>query len=398
MNGDQEIRILALLEATSINGVAKAVLQFAEEAARTSRHNPEVVLSVANFIRGDTPLNPRLSDAAASAGCSLHIIREKRAFDFSVVEGLKSLVARDKPDVIWSNSIKSHFLVRVSGLHKSYGWVAFHHGYTSTDFKMRCYNQLDRWSLRIPDRVVTVCQPFARQLTRRGVPADRVRVQHMSVRRFAIDPLQAGQLRTEMNVSSDEKIVLSVGRLSHEKGHADLVKAFARVQQGGDAGKLRLVLVGDGPERSRLEDLCDSLGLRNRVTFAGHRDDAKSFYGIADVLALPSYSEGSPNVLLEALAAQVPVVATAVGGVPEIVENGVSAALVKAGDEQSLAEAIAKMLNARELRERVVANGEAVVARHSPEAFYHALCSVFQEALIRKRGQTSRTRILPQST
>src|SRR5258708_7250490 len=117
---------------------------------------------------------------------------------------------------------------------------------------------------------------------------------------------------------------------------------------------LRLVLVGEGPERPRIERLLRSLNLTDFITLAGQQDDISPYYGIADVFLLPSLSEGCPNVLLEAMAAGVPVVATEVGGIPEVVTNLRDAILVKKRDMEGLAFATAELLKDRQLRERLV--------------------------------------------
>src|SRR5205823_11585403 len=114
-----------------------------------------------------------------------------------------------------------------------------------------------------------------------------------------------------------------VGRLSREKDHIALLEAVDLLRARlGPAVAPHLVIVGEGPERSRIEDKIRRLNLGSTVTLTGQRDSAEPYYGIADVAVLSSRSEGSPNALLEAMAAGVPAVATRVGGVPEIVTHG----------------------------------------------------------------------------
>jgi glycosyltransferase involved in cell wall biosynthesis len=143
---------------------------------------------------------------------------------------------------------------------------------------------------------------------------------------------------------------------------------------------LRLVLVGEGPERPRIEELCRELNLTDFVTLAGQQDDINPYYGIADVFLLPSHSEGCPNVLLEAMAAGVPVVATAVGGVPEVATNGKDAILVKKCDRDGLALATFELLRNWQLRERLVSCAREIVSRKSPGAYFQSVSSVFSQA------------------
>jgi glycosyltransferase involved in cell wall biosynthesis len=143
-------------------------------------------------------------------------------------------------------------------------------------------------------------------------------------------------------------VVGAAGRLSPEKGFDVLVAAAERVLR--EQPSVGFVLFGEGPERARLQQQINAAGLGQSFILAGFRADLDRFLPHFDVLALPSYTEGMPNVVLEAFAAGVPVVATAVGGTPEVVEDGVSGYLVPSGDAETMAERLGEALdNADEL-------------------------------------------------
>jgi glycosyltransferase involved in cell wall biosynthesis len=371
---------LALLEASSISGTAKAVLEMAYEARADLSGRRPIHLAIANFIRGDEPPENVLTRALTSAQIPFSFIRERGRFDRSVIPQIRSLARKQNADVIWSNSVKSHFLVYRANTGGAYKWVAFHHGYTSTDLKMRLYNELDRFSLRHASRVLTVCLPFAEQMKARGVSADRICVQHMPIRRFSLLPDDAAQLRTDLRLVPEARVILSVGRLSREKGHKDLIAGFSELRDQMRDTPLRLVLVGDGPERASLEQQARECDAREQIVFAGHRDDVKRFYGMASVFALPSYSEGTPNVLLEAMAAGLPVVATRVGGIPELVTDGENALLVPPANPSELARALRKLLQSAALRNELTAAAAEVVDSHSPRLYFESMRQVFLEA------------------
>jgi glycosyltransferase involved in cell wall biosynthesis len=249
---------------------------------------------------------------------------------------------------------------------------------------MRLYNRLDRWSLPHADRLVTVCRAFAEELaSSTGVPIDRISVQHNSIRRQpSVNTADVGALRTRLGIDESERVVLSVGRLSREKAHLDLIEGFKLLREDSPDISLKLIIVGDGPERARLEAAAESFGVRELVTFTGQVGDVQSFFAMADVFALPSHSEGSPNVLLEAMAANVPVVATAVGGVPEMVENNESALLVAPNDPPALAAAIARLLNDRDLAPRLISNAATLVeTRFNPNNYTRSLVEIYREVI-----------------
>jgi glycosyltransferase involved in cell wall biosynthesis len=202
----------------------------------------------------------------------------------------------------------------------------------------------------------------------------------MPIRRFAGSQSDAAALRSELRLLPDARVILSVGRLSREKGHADLIVAFAELRDRMKADQLRLVLVGDGQERANLEQRARECDALDHVVFAGHRDDAKRFYAIASVFALPSYSEGTPNVLLESMAANVPVVATRVGGIPELAVDGENALLVKPAKPSEMAQALQNILQSAVLRNELTTAAVEVVESHSPRLYFESMRRVFLEA------------------
>jgi glycosyltransferase involved in cell wall biosynthesis len=371
---------MAILEAYSVTGPAKAVLEFAQEAGNPDAR-PRIDLSILTFLRG-TAHDNSFTEVVRARGLPLDVVIEKGPFDPGVIPKLRAAVERRQPHIIWTNSVKSHFLVRWAGLHHKAKWVAFHHGYTTTDWKTRAYNHLDRWSHRGANRLVTVCKKFAGDIEKFvGIPADQIEVEHMPLRALGPVPADAASgLRRSLGIAPDAVVLLSVGRLSREKGHADFLRALALLRGRGER-KLEVLLAGDGPERKRLEALCAGLNLKETVRFLGHQADTRPLYGIADLLVLPSHSEGSPNVLLEAIDAGVPIVATAVGGIPEILENEASALLVRKQDEDALASAIQRLLEDGALREKLRSGANAVLRQHTPQQYFRHIATVFEEVL-----------------
>jgi glycosyltransferase involved in cell wall biosynthesis len=373
------IRVLAVLEASTITGPAKNLLQFAS-LARADRFVPAVDVSIVTFRRhGDSDL---LADICRELQIPLHVISERGRFDRTVIDSLAGLARSLAPDVIQTHAVKSHFLVRKAGLDRSFPWVAFHHGYTWQNWRVRMYNQLDRWSLRAAVRVVTVSVPFREELIRQGVPQERIRIVHN-----AIDPSygatarsSAPELRARLGLQDGEPVILSVGRMSPEKDHLGLLDAFHRIHAAGIIDP-HLVIVGEGPERPRIEHRIRALGLDSRVILTGHVSSAEPYYGIASVTVLSSRSEGSPNALLESMAALVPVVATSVGGIPEIVTNRESALLATPGDPDELARAISEVLTSPALADGLAQRARLLVEmRHSPDSRTRALCALYGEA------------------
>jgi glycosyltransferase involved in cell wall biosynthesis len=388
------IRVLALIEATTVTGPAKNII----ELCRRARHlgaaegDPSTTqITVVTFDRSssaDGQAPNAFVQAALAAGVQVEVIKERFRFDTRVLTALSHLVRNRRPDIIQTHMVKSHFLVRLLRLWRGRPWIAFHHGYTSTDLKMELYNRLDSWSLPKADRVVTVCGAFAEQLTRIGVHREKIVIRHNSVSGAGTpSSSETRQLRDRLGLNCTERVILAVGRLSREKGHSDLFEALGRLRASPDGTNVRLVLVGDGPEREPLQRIAVTHGIGDSIVFAGHVSDVRPFYAIADVLALPSHSEGSPNVLLEAMAGGLPIVATAVGGVPEIVDHERTALLVPARDPAAMARAIERMLQDRELAARIATSAsEVVMERFTPEAYAESIVAIYADAWHSRRA------------
>jgi glycosyltransferase involved in cell wall biosynthesis len=379
------MKLMAIIEAGSVTGPAKNLLAFCQSARNHSFIDlPLIETSVTTFRRPSENQPPNIFvEKALDLGISVDVVEERFRFDIRVVDDLKKLVAREKPDVIQTHNVKSHFLIRLSGLWKEIPWIAFHHGYTTTDLKMRAYNQLDRWSLRKAHRVVTMNQLFANQLERVGAKPKALRILHNAVdveNILNVASKEAANLKNGLRIDEGESVVMAIGRLSFEKGHIDLIRAFAQLMHSQRSLQTKLVIVGEGPEREKLEREIAQLTIKDRVIFAGQVKDVRPIYAIADVMVLPSHSEGSPNVLLEAMAAKVPTVATKVGGVPEIATHNENALLVEARDTKAMAEAMALLLSNKDFAQILAANAqEHVSTKHSPEARLRSLLEIYRE-------------------
>lgn len=357
------VRLLAFIEALGVTGPLRNLLEFA----------PHADLHLATYRRsslGEAHLAGvgAMAEAARAARVPVHVLEECHPFDPRLPRAAAGLIARIRPDIVQSHNIKSHAIV--ASARAGTPWIAWHHGYTDSDLRVRVYNRMDRWSLRRADLVVTTCGPFAEALARHGVERTRIRVVHNAVP--AQRPLDRTMAREALGVS-DRSVILAVGRLSREKGHDVLLDAVGAM--GAPRRERLLILVaGDGPERDGLRRRAERLGVNAR--FDGHTTDVARYYAAADVFALPSRSEGSPNALLEAMGAGCPIVAARVGGVPELADDR-SAVLVPPGDPRALGEGLVRLLDDPGLARRLGASARAASSRFTRERRAAQLLSIY---------------------
>lgn len=385
------LRIVSFLESNFVTGPAKNVLQFAHSARQPDPGEglPAVELSVVTFARPHDGPNG-LIDGARRAGLFVHVLEESGPFDPSLLPKVRQLIHSLAPDIIQTHHVKSHFLIARSGLNRSYPWIAFHHGYTATNLKQRLYNQFDRWSLHHPDHLVTVCGPFKNQLTAFGIPSERISILHNTLEASPA-PDSAAMNAARSLLPSGVPILLIVGRLSQEKGHLDLIAALALLHSQYPQLPWHALFIGEGPARASLTAAIAHAGLDARISLPGHQDDVKPFYGLADLFVMPSHSEGSPNALLEAMMARVPIIATHVGGIPEIVTHGETALLVPPSDPGALAAALAQLLANPALAQRLAdAAQRQALDHHQPSAYRRHLAGIHLQVL-RQKGSPALT-------
>lgn len=382
----EPLRVVAVLEALTVTGPAKNLLRFCRRV-RAGGEGPRIEITIASFTRGSSLSSAKdFLAAAALDGIPVDLIPEKGRFDCKAIEGLRAVLRQRKADILQTHAVKSAFLTRFGGLQRDYRWLAFHHGYTAEKWFVHLYNQLNRWSLLAADRVVTVCQPFARHLESTGIDPARLEVLPNAIEAFRPPPVEAvEQVRTQLGIKPGEKVILTIGRLSREKGQSDLLKAVYRIRQRQPGLPLRLVLVGDGVDRAMLEALAVRLDLKQVCCFAGQQRDVAPYWACADVFALPSHSEGSPNVVLEAMAAGCPIVATAVGGVPDMVIDEQSALLCPPAQAELLASKIERLLGDTSLADRLRQQASLRIALFTPEAYERSLRAIYGKLMAHRR-------------
>lgn len=210
------------------------------------------------------------------------------------------------------------------------------HGFTGGGWKNRLYERLQRRAARRFHAVVAVSRPLASRLVREGVAPPRI---HLVPNAWdaASARLSREDARARLGLPTDAWLAGWVGRLSGEKGPDLFVEALGRIEEPVDG-----VMIGEGPERESLRRRAQALGVAERLRLCGRLPEAERLYSAFDCFVLSSRTEGTPIVLFEAMAAGTPVVATAVGGVPDVVSER-EALLVPAGRPERLAEAILRV-------------------------------------------------------
>lgn len=270
------------------------------------------------------------------------------AGDLKTIKSISALLKHNKIDILHAHSSKAALVGRLAARLTGTPAVFFtaHNSIFYEEWpgwKKSVLAAAERFLAGYTTRIVTVSNVLRNELlAREGIAPDKVITIYNG-----IDPAPCLTARfrkevlRELGLTPEKKVVGTVARLAPQKGVLYFLKSAAILSRDPE---IVFLVVGDGPLRKELEAEASRLGLGERIIFAGHRRDVDKILPCLDVLVLPSITEGLPLVILEAMAAACPVVASAVGGVPEAVEDGKTGLLVTAGDEQALAVAVEKMI------------------------------------------------------
>jgi glycosyltransferase involved in cell wall biosynthesis len=275
-----------------------------------------------------------IGDALARGGVTVHELRPPPRGYRQERRALADLCRSLRPDVVHTHGYRADVVDAPAARRLGIVTVTTVHGFTGGSWRNRLYEALQVRAFRRFEAVVAVSRPLAAQLERRGVPAGRLRTV-VNAWLPGPPPLAPAAARRALGVAEVGRRVGFVGRLTREKGPDVFVRAAALVT----AASVQFSVIGDGRERAALERMAAALGLTDRITWHGAVPDAGRLLGAFDVLAMSSRTEGTPILAFEAMAAGVPLVATAVGGVPEVV-TAAEATLVPSDAPARLAAAL----------------------------------------------------------
>jgi glycosyltransferase involved in cell wall biosynthesis len=349
-SANDKIKVLRVIGRLNVGGPAIHVVNLTA-GLDPVRYQPLLVAGTENEAEGS------MLDFALFHGVRPTVIPEiVTAFslaprDARALVKLYILIRREKPHIVHTHTAKAGFLGRVAArlagvpviVHTFHGHVL--HGYYGP-MKNELLRRVEQSLAWVTDRLVTVSEQVKNELVGYGIAkAEKISVVPLG---FDLDPFlnshaQQGEFRREMGLSDEHKLVGIVGRIFPIKNHALFLESAARIAAQEPAA--RFVVVGDGVFRPNLENQARELGITDRVLFTGWRRDLPRIYADLNVLVVSSDNEGTPVSAIEAMASSCPVVATRVGGLPDLIQDQKTGRLVPPRDAAALAGAVLGLLN-----------------------------------------------------
>ena len=350
--------VLAVMDGYRITGLARQVL-----ATALPHQSSPITIALALFQRTADPTP--LIEAARQLGVPVRVVRDRFPGDPRTAIGLAALVRGPEVHILETHGYKANVLGRLVSRALRRPWIAVLHGETWENRKVRAYFALERLVVRGADCVVVVSHDMARKVVGQGIPSSKAQVVHNAC---LVD------FDGDAPAWSDDAppVVGVVGRLSPEKGVDLALRVHHMVTRR--LPNAQLLVAGEGPERVELERQAERLGIGPSVCWLGYQEKIAEVYRRLTVLLIPSRSEGLPNVALEAMGYGVPVVATSVGGLPEIVSDGENGFLAPSDDAEALASRVLCVLDNPLVRRRLGQRAQREVAsRFSLQAKLRAL-------------------------
>jgi len=321
--------------------------------------------------------------------------RKISAKDILAFLKILKILNKTKPDILHTHTAKAGTLGRIAGIltgvpvkvHTFHGHIF--DGYFSS-VKSRIFTAIEKFLAIFTDRVVVVSDSVRDEIVNRRkiASADKCVVIKLGfdLGRFLDNDRLKGVLRRELNIEADTLLVGIVGRLVPIKNHVMFLKSARKVIESMPDRKLKFVIVGDGELRRDLEKEVRGMALENDIIFTGWITDVAKVYADLDVVVLTSLNEGTPVSLIEAMASARPVIATAVGGVPDIVINGDNGLLVSSNDAEGFSAGLISLLKDRKKREDLGAAGREFARNNfQKERLINEVEDLYIDCLKRKR-------------
>lgn len=340
-------KVLALIDSRKLGGPGRGLIQVARRAGDAGFE-----LDIGNIVYPDTGKSTEFIRAMEAASIPLSLFPQQSKWDPGPVGAVIRHLRKSGADIIQSHGYKTHVIAALASRFCRIPWVSVNHGWTNEDRAVRLYNALERLTIRYADLSVAVSRTLYEEISGlrgKGRPTEfignAVDIAHLLAEPEEVDTHE------QLGIPKDSLVFGVFGRLSREKGQDLFIEAFSQLPESSHA-----ILLGSGPLESEVMVAIRKFGLERRIHVAGHQTNVAPWYAAIDVLVLPSRSEGMPNVALEACGLGIPIVATTVGDVPSLVENGTTGWLVPPGSSGALAETL---LEATNCRDRLRAVGKA---------------------------------------
>ncbi len=338
---------------------------------------------VAYLCPPNDPIADDLRRRADALECELIVIPDRGPFDLSVVARIIWLCKKHRIDILQTHDYKSNALGLLVRCFHRCRLATTLHGWTDMSGRMPIYVRIDRWCLPKYESLICVSPDLGDECRRLGIPDERIHTvpNAIDVQQYK-RVVETSDAKLHLNARPGRYLIGSVGRLSPEKCFLELIETVNKLQKSGVA--VDLWIAGDGPQWSVLEEKINALDCKDSIRLLGQISDPRDFYQAMDLFVLNSIREGLPNVILEAMAMETPVIATRIAGIPSLIQSGVTGQLVEPSDQRGLELAIRSSIDDSARQQRFAKNARSLIeSQFSFEVRMKKIAAIYDQLLRR---------------
>ena len=347
----KRVKVLQLISSGGYYGAENMLLNLCASQEKTGCQN-----SLLLFYNVHVP-NVEFYERARRRGISVRMVHCKGRADWRAVRQIEEYIQEDGIDLVHTHGYKADLYGYLAAWRSGKPVVATCHNWVGGTAALGIYNYLDRMALKKFNALAAVSGAVAQRLLDFGVPAEKVKTIANGI---DVQAFERGEPLPALSVTAG-KVVGVVARLDLQKGFEYLLRA---IRELCGIHALKVVIVGEGPDRKAIEDMVKEYGLQSNVVLAGQQSDMPGVYAAMDIFVLPSLNEGLPMTVLEAMAASRPVIATRVGAIPSVIKDGENGLLVDPRDTDGLRNALARLLSDSDLCRRMGGQAHDWVSRN----------------------------------
>jgi glycosyltransferase involved in cell wall biosynthesis len=370
----QEPRVLHLISSSGFLGAENVVLELSKEMTKAG------FWVTIGILENKNNLHMELAERARAEGIEVQIFPCKGRFDTKTISSIRSFINSEQPNIMHSHGYKSNFYAwrALSGL--NIPWIVTNHG-KRFGMKLSIYNWLNIFFMGRADKVIAVSKDIADEMMKKAIPSAKILVidNGIDLQKFE-HKTSNNDLRKSLGLNGNHKFIGTVASLTEEKGHVYLIEGARQVID--KYAECCFLIVGEGNQRHFLEEKISAFGLKGKMIFTGSRKDVPQILPMLDAFILPSLKEGLPMALLEAMAVKVPVIATKVGAIPNVIEDGINGILIPPKNSDAIADAINRMLSNRYSAKEMANRGfEKVRDHYSADIMARKYLAIYKDLL-----------------
>lgn len=351
-NNKNKLRILHL-RASNFYGGPERQLHFHAKYAKDK--NTDVIIS--SFLENSQ--TPEFITIISNDNIETHTFDVANAYDRSAVKKIQTYLLENNIDILCTHDYRTHFYGMFATKNIKTKWIAFSRGMTKENLKIKIFTFFEKYIIKKADYLVAVSESQKQKLIAQSVQKNRITTIHNAIDISLVDNIKPLSLKERFDFPHDSIVAISGGRFSEEKGQIDFVKAAEIAMRKNKY--FRFVLFGDGPDVEKIKKYIHEKNLGRYIICPGFEKNILSYLKDADMLVNPSLSEGLPNIVLEAMASQIPVIATNVGGLPEIINSDYNGILVPSQNSLALADALLVLASDVQVRDTYKKNARQTI-------------------------------------